>query len=73
MLSRADSEKYGLAQRSHLARAALAELKPRNFDPMEVFRQSCAGRIRELLPVKFRLMSFSPFAFFQFPLCPDSG
>jgi uncharacterized protein (DUF2252 family) len=65
MPSRADSEKYGLAQRSRLGRAALAELKPRNFDPMEVFRQSCAGRIPELLPVKFRLMSSSPFAFFR--------
>ncbi|HET6842468.1 MAG TPA: DUF2252 domain-containing protein [Candidatus Angelobacter sp.] len=63
--SRADSEKYGLAQRNHLGRAALAELKPRSFDPVEVFRQSCAGRIPKLLPVKFKLMSSSPFAFFR--------
>src|SRR5260370_5107194 len=65
MPSRPDSEEYGLAQRAHLGRAALAELKPRHFDPIEVFRQSCAGRVPRLLPLKFRLMSTSPFAFFR--------
>ena len=63
--SRADSEKYGLAQRNHLGRAALAELKPRSFDAIEVLRQSCAGRIPNLLPLKFKLMSSSPFVFFR--------
>src|SRR5258708_5910573 len=65
MPKRPDSEEYGLAQRVHLGRAALGELKPRHFDPIEVFRQSCAGRVPRLLPLKFRLMSTSPFAFFR--------
>src|SRR5258708_224462 len=65
MAKRPDSEEYGLAQRAHLGRAALGELKPRHFDPIEVFRQSCAGRVPHLLPLKFRLMSTSPFAFFR--------
>ncbi|HJX83464.1 MAG TPA: DUF2252 family protein, partial [Candidatus Angelobacter sp.] len=65
MAKRPDSEEYGLAQRAHVGRAALGELKPRHFDPIEVFRQSCAGRVPRLLPLKFRLMSTSPFAFFR--------
>jgi uncharacterized protein (DUF2252 family) len=65
MPKRPDSEEYGLAQRAHLGRAALGELKPRHFDPIDVFRQSCVGRVPRLLPLKFRLMSTSPFAFFR--------
>ncbi len=65
MVTRTDSEKYGLSRRSHLGRPALADLPKRNFDPIEVFQRSCTGRIPSLLPIKFRLMSTSPFAFFR--------
>ncbi len=65
MLTRSDSEKYGLSRRAHLGRSALGELAKRDFDPIEVFKRSCTGRVPTLLPIKFRLMSSSPFAFFR--------
>jgi uncharacterized protein (DUF2252 family) len=55
----------GVAMRAHLGRSALAKLAPRNFDPIDVLRQSAKNRIAALLPVKFRLMSQSPFVFFR--------
>src|SRR5258708_12682598 len=64
MLLRSDSEKYALSRRAHLGRSALGELAKRDFDPIEVFKRSCTGRVPTLLPIKFRLMSSSPFAFF---------
>jgi uncharacterized protein (DUF2252 family) len=51
--------------RAHLGRSALGKLPPRKFDAMDVLRQSAKGRIAALLPVKFSLMSQSPFAFFR--------
>ena len=51
--------------RAHLGRSALAKLAQRKFDPMDVLRQSAKGRIAQLLPVKFKLMSGSPFVFFR--------
>lgn len=54
-----------MALRAHLGRSALGKLPPRKFDPMDVLRQSAKGRVAALLPVKFRLMSESPFAFFR--------
>ncbi len=65
MLSRQQAERYGLAQRDHLGRSALAELAPRRFDPMDVLRAACRGHVAKLLPVKFERMSASPFAFFR--------
>ncbi|MGH9635615.1 MAG: DUF2252 domain-containing protein [Candidatus Angelobacter sp.] len=55
----------GVAMRAHLGRSALAKLRPRKFDPMDVLRQSAKTRIAALLPVKFKLMSESPFVFFR--------
>ena len=51
--------------RAHLGRSALAKLAPRKFDPIDVLRQSGKNRIAQLLPVKFKLMSQSPFVFFR--------
>jgi uncharacterized protein (DUF2252 family) len=65
MLSRTQAEHYGLAQRNHLSRSALAALHGRQFDPMEVLRQASRQHIAKLLPLKFRLMSGSPFVFFR--------
>jgi len=65
MKSRTQDRKAGVALRAHLGRSALAELPPRKFDPMDVLRQSAKKRIAQLLPVKFRLMSQSPFVFFR--------
>jgi uncharacterized protein (DUF2252 family) len=65
MLTRQQAEQYGLAQRDHLGRSALAELAPRRFDPMDVLRAACRGRVAKLLLVKFERMSASPFGFFR--------
>lgn len=51
--------------RAHLGRSALGELAPRKFDPMDVLRRSAKRHIAQLLPVKFKLMSLSPFVFFR--------
>ena len=55
----------GIALRAHLGRSALGQLARRKFDPMDVLRQSAKNRIAQLLPVKFKLMSESPFTFFR--------
>ena len=65
MKSRKQDRSGGVAIRAHLGRSALAKLLPRKFDPIDVLRQSAKGRIAALLPVKFRLMSESPFVFFR--------
>src|SRR2546423_414767 len=65
MLSRTQAEAYGHKQRDVVGRSALAELKPRNFDPVQVLREASKGRVARLLPVKFKLMSASPFAFYR--------
>ena len=65
MKSRTQDRKAGVALRAHLGRSALAELPPRKFDPVDVLRQSAKSRIAQLLPVKFKLMSQSPFVFFR--------
>jgi uncharacterized protein (DUF2252 family) len=63
--SRKDSERHGLAQRNHMGRSELAKLARRSFDPIEVLGRCCKGRIPELLPIKFKLMSGSPFVFYR--------
>ena len=65
MKSRTQDRKAGVALRAHLGRSALGGLAHRNFDPMDVLRQSAKNRIAQLLPVKFELMSESPFVFFR--------
>lgn len=54
-----------MALRAHLGRSSLAKMAPRKFDPLDVLRQAAKGRIAQLLPVKFKLMSESPFVFFR--------
>lgn len=65
VFSRADSERQGLAQRKELGRSELAKLAKRKFDPIQVLHAGCEGRARKLLPIKFNLMSSSPFVFYR--------
>src|SRR5689334_25010447 len=65
MPSRKQAEHYGLAQRNYLSRSALAELHGRRFDILDVLRQASRKHIAQLLPLKFKLMSDSPFVFFR--------
>src|SRR5450631_4813923 len=50
-----------------VSRAAQADLraKERRFDPIDILRAAAAGRVRQLLPVKYARMHESPFAFFR--------
>jgi len=57
--------RQGLALRSHLGRSALAARPRRNFDPLRILLQAAKKHIAGLLPVKFKLMSESPFVFFR--------
>lgn len=65
MKSSKQDRKAGVALRAHLGRSALGKLARRKFDPLDVLRQSAKTRIAQLIPVKFRLMSQSPFVFFR--------
>jgi uncharacterized protein (DUF2252 family) len=65
MLTRAQAEKYGLAQRNRCSRSELGELARRRFDPIQVLRAACEGHVSRLLPIKFERMSDSPFTFFR--------
>jgi uncharacterized protein (DUF2252 family) len=60
-----DAKQRGVAERSHLGRSSLADLPKRQFDPLDVLCESSKRHIDRLLPVKFKLMSKSPFAFFR--------
>src|SRR5262245_26506768 len=59
------AERQGVALRSHMGRSALAELPQRKFDPLQVVLKAAKQHIAQLLPVKFKLMSGSPFVFFR--------
>jgi Uncharacterized protein conserved in bacteria (DUF2252) len=59
------AERQGLDLRSHMGRSTLAELPQRQFDPLQVLLQAAKQHIAQLLPVKFKLMSDSPFVFFR--------
>lgn len=63
--SRAESERKGLAHRRQLSRRDLAVLAKRQFDPIQILREASKGRVPELLPLKFKLMSSSPFVFYR--------
>src|SRR3954464_14301027 len=65
MKSRKQDRRAGVALRAHLGRSALGRLAQRKFDPMDVLRQSAKNRLAQLLPIKFKLMSESPFVFFR--------
>lgn len=60
-----DAKHRGEAERGRLGRSSLAELPARKFDPLDVLREASRRHIARLLPVKFKLMSVSPFAFFR--------
>jgi len=62
---RTEAERQGMAQRRRLSRSDLARLSKRKFDPIEVLREGRKGRIPKLLPIKFKLMSSSPFVFYR--------
>lgn len=59
------AEREGVALRSHMGRSALADPPQRKFDPLQVILQAAKQHIAQLLPVKFKLMSDSPFVFFR--------
>jgi uncharacterized protein (DUF2252 family) len=63
--SRKDEERQGVAQRQQMGRSDLATVARRTFDPIEVLREGCKGRLPKLLPIKFKLMSGSPFVFYR--------
>ncbi len=65
MTIRRKVEHKGLALRSRLGRSALADLPKRKFDPVQVLLEACRQHIASLLPLKFKLMSASPFVFFR--------
>ena len=54
-------ERKGVAQRHRCGRSELAKLAKRKFDPIEVLKEAAKGRVAKLLPIKFKLMSGSPF------------
>jgi uncharacterized protein (DUF2252 family) len=58
---------YGKSQRNRLRRVDQGELRPkeRGFDPIHTLQASAAGRLRQLLPIKYDRMRVSPFAFFR--------
>jgi uncharacterized protein (DUF2252 family) len=66
-LSRSESRKQGRVLRDKCPRVAQAEWKPRSKseDPIKLLKESDAGRIPGLIPVKYQRMSESPFKFFR--------
>lgn len=58
-------ERRGVDQRRQLGRSDLAKLPKRKFDPIKVLQEASKGRIPKLLPIKFKLMSGSPFVFYR--------
>jgi uncharacterized protein (DUF2252 family) len=63
--SRTQSETQGVTRRRQISRSDLAQLAKRTFDPFQVLRESNKDRIAKLLPIKFKLMSASPFVFYR--------
>lgn len=59
--------RFGKSRRETVSRVAQAELRPkqRPFDPLDVLRSACEGRVRQLIPLKYARMKVSPFAFFR--------
>ncbi|PYP93834.1 MAG: DUF2252 domain-containing protein [Candidatus Angelobacter sp. Gp1-AA117] len=65
--SRKDAEKFGHSQRREFSRSDLGKFNAgkRNFDPIAIIKDSCRNRVPDLLPVKFKLMADSMFAFYR--------
>lgn len=61
----------GRTERKHLARKLVAEVHPkkRKFDPIDLLLSTTKDRVPRLLPVKYKRMSASPFAFFRGAVC----
>jgi uncharacterized protein (DUF2252 family) len=57
----------GKTLRSAVPRAAHAEWKPRDqrVDPLAILRKSDAGRLQDLVPIRYGRMLESPFAYFR--------
>jgi uncharacterized protein (DUF2252 family) len=69
-LYRGDQERriqHGRERRKHLSRTKLGEIgvRKRDFDPIQILLDAREGRVPGLLPIKYRRMSASPFAFFR--------
>lgn len=67
LLNRERAVALGKAQRQTASRRQVAELadRPADFDVMAVIEQSNVGRMSQLLPVRAKRMSVSPFTFFR--------
>src|ERR1051326_3070241 len=65
MPAQKDANQRGLAARAHLGRSCLAHLHRRKFAPLNILLEASKRHIGRLLPLKFKLMSDSPFAFFR--------
>lgn len=63
--SRKDAQRQGLTQRQQLSRSDLAKIVKRSFDPIDTLKDGRKGRLAKLLPIKFKLMSGSPFVFYR--------
>jgi uncharacterized protein (DUF2252 family) len=55
----------GKAARKKTPRKALAEFKPSKRDPIALLEASNAGRVPELIPIRYGRMVASPFAFYR--------
>jgi len=66
-LSAGERRARGKALRDKVPRASQAGWKPQEGrrDPVELLSQSNAGRVEELIPIRFGRMSASPFAFYR--------
>ena len=66
-LTREDRRAAGRACRDKVSRLSQAQFDPmaRKFDPIEVLRAAHAGRVEELLPLKFARMASTPFTFYR--------
>lgn len=58
---------HGRNKRKHLSRSKLGETsaQKRDFDPIKLLLETTEGRVPKLLPLKYRRMAASPFAFFR--------
>jgi len=66
-ISREDRNAAGKAERDKISRAQHAVWKARKGrpDPIDILRKSDAGRLKELVPIRYGRMLQSPFAFYR--------
>ena len=67
LLSRADRASLGRALRDRCSRAAHAAWKApsKRHDPVTLLKQSSAGRVPDLIPIRYGRMLVSPFTFYR--------